>query len=357
LARRDSPHKGDRHVGLANTLVHEMPGVLRALERGDTSEWRVTLIARETAHLSKEHRAEIDAAIADQLHGWGDRRTQQETRAWAHRLDPHGAADRARKAAADRRVSIRPAPDCMTYLTALLPVKEGVAVYGELHRQAMTAACDPDEHRSKGQVMADTLVQRVLTPNQGEPAVPGVELHLVMTDRTLADADPEPGHLVGYGPVPAPVARDLARADQQTQVWVRRVYTHPTTGDLAATDARRRDFPHVARMFLTCRDQICRTPFCGAPIRHADHTLAVAKGGVTDLRNGNGRCARCNLTKDTLGWASTVQDDGTIVTTTPTGHQHTSRAPQPPKSAAWEPMTPLERRLAARLDIIWPGAG
>src|SRR6476620_10155980 len=203
LARRDSPHKGSRHVGLAATLVHEMPGVLHALERGETSEWRATVIARETAHLDKEQRAQIDTAIADHLGQWGDARTERETRAWVHRLDPDGAAARAGKAATDRRVSIRPAPDCMTYLTALLPVKEGVAVYGELHRRAMSAACDPDEHRSRGQVMADTLVDRVLTPNPGEPQEPGVELHLVMTDRTLADADGEPAHLVGYGPIPA----------------------------------------------------------------------------------------------------------------------------------------------------------
>ena len=79
-----------------------------------------------------------------------------------------------------------------------------------------------------------------------------------MTDRTLADADDEPAHLVGVGPVPAPVARDLVRADEQTKVWVRRVYADPATGELAATDARRRDFPHVARVFLTARDQVCR---------------------------------------------------------------------------------------------------
>ena len=101
------------------------------------------IIARETAHLSPEHRAQIDAAIADQLHAWGDARTEREARAWAQRLDPYGAADRARKAEGDRRVSIRPAPDCMTYLTALLPVKEGCAVFGELHRKAMAAAVDP----------------------------------------------------------------------------------------------------------------------------------------------------------------------------------------------------------------------
>ena len=281
----------------------------------------------------------------------------RETRAWAQRLDPYGAADRARKAAADRRVSIRPAPDCMVYLSALLPVKDGVAVHGELHRQAMSAACDPDEHRSRGQVMADTLVSRVLTPNPGEPAQPAIELHLVMTDRTLADKDTEPAQLVGFGPIPAPVARDLVTADDKTQVWVRRMYTDPQTGDLITTDARRREFPQVARMFLTARDQICRTPFCGAPIRHADHARAMAKGGETTIANGDGRCESCNLTKDLAGWSTEIRADGMIVTTTPTGHRHTSRAPQPPTSAPWQPMSPFERRLARQLDIVWPGAG
>ena len=160
--------------GLAATLVHEMPGVLRgSAARGDQ---RVAGHHRRPGNRTPEpeHRAQIDAGIAEQLAGWGDARTERETRAWAQRLDPYGAADRARKAATDRRVSIRPAPDCMTYLTALLPVKDGVAVYGELHRQAMSAACDPDEHRSRGQVMADTLVSRVLTPNPGEPQEPGL---------------------------------------------------------------------------------------------------------------------------------------------------------------------------------------
>ncbi|HEY5879079.1 MAG TPA: HNH endonuclease, partial [Nakamurella sp.] len=213
-------------------------------------------------------------------------------------------------------------------------------------RAVMAGAVDPDEHRAKGQIMADELVARILTPAAGEPAVPGVEVHLVMTDRTLADADDEPAQVVGYGPIPAPVARDLVRADKKTKVWVRRLYTDATTGELAGADARRRDFPEVGRAFLTARDQICRTPYCGAPIRHADHALAVAKGGVTDLRNGNGRCARCNLTKDLAGWATIVRD-GTIVTTTPTGQRYSSRAPRPPRSGHWMPII--------ELDMQWPG--
>jgi hypothetical protein len=348
LARRDSPTKGNRHVGLARALVRELPGVLRVLERGQTSEWRVTVIARETAHLSVEQRAEVDAAIAGELAGWGDARTEREARAWAQRLDPQGAAERAAKAAADRRVTVRSAPDCMTYVSALLPVKDGVAVFGQLHRAALAGAVDVDEHRSRGQIMADELVRRVLTPAEGAAEVPGVEVHLVMTDRALADADDEPAQLVGIGPIPAPVARDLVRADERTKVWVRRLYTDPATGALAATDARRRDFPHVARMFLTARDQVCRTPWCGAPIRHTDHAVAVAKGGETDMRNGNGRCARCNLTKDQRGWATKVRD-GTIVTTTPTGHRYRSRPPRPPTSRPWIP--------AFQVDLQWPGTG
>ena len=348
LARRDSPTKGNRHVGLARALVRELPGVLRVLERGQTSEWRVTVIARETAHLPEQQRAEVDAAIASELAGWGDARTEREARAWAQRLDPQGAAERAAKAAADRRVTVRSAPDCMTYVSALLPVKDGVAVFGQLHRAALAGAVDVDEHRSKGQIMADELVRRVLTPAEGAAEVPGVEVHLVMTDRALADADDEPAQLVGIGPIPAPVARDLVRADERTKVWVRRLYTDPATGALAATDARRRDFPHVARMFLTARDQVCRTPWCGASIRHADHAVAVAKGGQTDVRNGNGRCARCNLTKDQRGWATKVRD-GTIVTTTPTGHRYVSRPPRPPTSRPWIP--------AFQVDLQWPGTG
>ncbi|MGH8895040.1 MAG: HNH endonuclease, partial [Actinomycetes bacterium] len=54
LARSDSPARGSRHLGLAQALVHEMPATLAALRAGQTSEWRATLMVRETACLSVE---------------------------------------------------------------------------------------------------------------------------------------------------------------------------------------------------------------------------------------------------------------------------------------------------------------
>ncbi len=83
LARRDSPHKGSRHLGLAEALVHEMPHTLAALERGVISEWRATLVVRETACLSREDRGRVDAELAARpggLEALGDRETAAEAR-------------------------------------------------------------------------------------------------------------------------------------------------------------------------------------------------------------------------------------------------------------------------------------
>lgn len=209
LARRDSPNKGARHLGLARALVREMPHTLRALAEGRFSEWRASILVRETAVLSREHRAEVDAALADRPGDLGDRGVEREAKKLAYELDPGSAIRRVRRANDDRRVSIRPTPDTMSYLTGLLPVAQGVAVHAALtkHADALRGAGDP---RSRGQIMADTLVQRVTGQAQA-PEVP-VEVHLVMTDGTPLGADDTPARIVGHGPIPASLARSLIRA-------------------------------------------------------------------------------------------------------------------------------------------------
>jgi hypothetical protein len=77
LARRDSPARGSRHLGFAKALVYEMPHTLAALEAGRLSEWRATLIVRESACLDVEDRRALDAELcADpaRLDGMGDAR-------------------------------------------------------------------------------------------------------------------------------------------------------------------------------------------------------------------------------------------------------------------------------------------
>ncbi|MHA7181156.1 HNH endonuclease [Arthrobacter sp. MDB2-24] len=367
LARRESPSRGNRLLGLARALVTEMPHTLAALDAGRLNEWRATLLVRETACLSAADRCAVDEELSPDtgtFDGAGDRALIAAARTAVYRRDPRSATQRASQAAADRYVSLRPAPDTMTYLTALLPVAQGVGLYAALTRHADSLRSAGDT-RSRGQLMADTLVERTTGTVEG---ICGVELQLVMTDRTLLGGGNEPAHLSGYGIVPGAWARTtLSPAGRATsaspstgsrtgiaggaaggavgdagdgvvgraghgqglKVWVRRLYTAPGTGDLLAVDSRARLFTDGQRRFIEARDRSCRTPYCDAPIRQVDHILPWRDAGPTSLWNGAGLCEACNHTKEIDGWKATTRSGPThtIDLRTPTGHTYSSAAP------------------------------
>ena len=331
LARRDSPNRGGRHLGFARALVHEMPYTLAALESGALSEWRATLIVRESACLDVEDRRLLDAELcADQagLEGLGDARIAAAAKTIAYRLDSQAVVDRAAHAENERTVSIRPAPDTMTYVTALLPMTQGVSVYAALKRAADTCG----DGRGRGQVMADTLVERVT----GRPAdVPmPIAVNLVITDETLLAGDNSPANVSGYGPIPAAVACRLASGavtDERSKATLRRLYKQPASGALVAIESKSRLFPKGLARFISTRDDTCRTPYCDAPIRHTDHADPHNRGGPTNDANGLGACEACTYAKEAPGWRvrSWRDDAGRHIAefTTPTGARHRSKAP------------------------------
>lgn len=334
LARHDCANKGGRHLGFAQALVYEMPYTLAALESGALSEWRATLIVRESACLSVAHRRQLDAELCSdisKLDGLGDKRIEDSAKRIAYRLDPQAVVDRAARARADRTVTCRPAPDTMTYVTALLPVDQGVAVYAALKRAADTAF----DGRSRGQVMADTFVERV-TGRPAEVPIP-VALSVAMSDEALFGGDTEAAVIGGYGPVPAAVARRLvsaAASDERSRATLRRLYRRPRSGALVAMESRARRFPKGLAAFIDMRDQTCRTPYCGAPIRHHDHARPKRSGGPTSAANGLGECEACNYAKEAPGWRVTgeISENGvhTARFITPTGAQYRSTAPPLP---------------------------
>jgi hypothetical protein len=351
LARRDSPARGNRHLGFAKALVHEMPHTLAALEAGVLTEWRATLIVRESACLDVEDRRALDTELCSDstcLEGMGDTRVAAAAKAIAYRLDPHAVVDRSAKAETERSVSIRPAPDTMTYLTALLPVAQGVSVYAALRREADTSSGG----RSRGQVMADTLVERV-TGRSATVATP-IAVNLVVSDETLLGGGDAPGEISGYGPIPAGVARQLvsgAVGDQRSRATLRRLYARPVSGALVAMESRARLFPRGLATFVRLRDQRCRTPYCGAPIRHLDHARRWAAGGPTSAGNGLGLCERCNYVKEGSGWVAETGIDQrrrrhTAVFTTPTGKSYRSRAPGLPRPWARMDISEVEAAIA-----------
>lgn len=355
LARRESPHLGRRHLGLATVLSTEMPHTLAALRAGHITEWRATILARETACLDLLHRREIDAALAgdaEKLSGVGDRETEQAAKKMACALDPASVAERRRRAESERSVTVRPAPDTMTWLTASLPVREGVAVFAALKQEAARLVAGGDE-RSRGQIMADTLVSRVLGGASSDRVVPPIAVNVVIGVDALLGASDESAHIPGYGPIPADLVREWIRDGMAAgvEVSLRRLFAEPRTGALVAMESSRRAFDGALADLIELRDQQCRTPWCDAPVRHRDHVVKAAQGGPTSAANGQGLCEACNYAKEAVGWQAWPRPGPrhTVEVVTPTGHAYTSMAPpltgSRPRPAAVE-LSPAERHLA-----------
>lgn len=398
LARKVSPARGARLLAMSKRLVGEMPYTFQALAAGQLNEERAIFVAEGVEVLSPVARSAVDEDLAgrpQRLEGLGDRGVQNAVRAAVDAIDDGAAFARVRKAEEGRRVTIRRLPDSMAQLTAILPVAQAAAVGGAL-RAAGAAARAAGDARTAGQVAADTLVERA-TGQARADAVP-LRVGLVMTSSSLFEGGREPAVLQGYGTIAAGQARAMVAASSArgnslpavgapasaavapavavaaapagsvstagaaaaagvpprslpaigpgaaslAGVWLRRLYLDPTTGELAAMDSKSRRFPRSLAQYIEIRDQVCRTPYCEAPIRHIDHVVPVAWGGETSVENGQGLCEACNHAKESAGWGRNVVGsegpDGTrgdIVTVTPTGHEYFSPPPTLPGSPQW----------------------
>ncbi len=354
FACRISPWAGTRRIAEGRVLVEDLPRTLSALRRGEISQWRATIVARASAALDAAARRRVDAELAAELPKLGDRKLKAAASAAAYQADPEGFVARRAKAEADRRVTVRPAPDTMAYLTALLPVEQAVAVYAALDRYAKTLIAAGDA-RARDQIMADTAYERLT----GQVVADGVavEIGLILDAETLFAGGTAPATIRGYGAIPASLARTLATGGarrtgaqrRRSRAWLRRLFCR-RDGQLVAMDSRRRGFDDGIRELIAIRDHdTCRTPFCDAPLRHADHAVPRHDGGPTRVGNGQGLCEACNYRKEHPGWRTTVIDDGSkpwqphrVRTVLPTGHAYDSTAP---------PITPETSRVERHLRI------
>ena len=324
LARRESPARGARFLGLARSLDRDLPRTFAALTAGAVSEEKAHVLHRETSWLRGEKRRQVDELMSDRFEQTGVRRLGAEARAHAQRLDQDAAVEHLERTVKERRVSVRPTPGGMAYLTALLPMPQAVAVYATLQKSAAALVGTGEAGgRTVAQRAADLLVEHVTGQTTAE-AVP-VEVHLVMTDAALVGEGEEPAWIPGHGSVPAGTARRMLR-DSEAGVFLRRLFTTPDSGRLVGMDSRRREFTGLLRRMVMLRDGVCRSPFCDAPIRHVDHAQPHRDGGVTDFTNASGLCAACNYAKENPGWTHDATPD-VLAVRTPTGHEYTVDTP------------------------------
>lgn len=312
VALRRSPAGAARLLATSRRLVRDLPRMLGHLSRGEVTPEVAHAVARAAGPVDAGRRGQIDAALSGalpHLEGASIRQWQGEVDLLAHELDPHGAARRHERARRERGVTLRRTAHGMATISVTASGIDAALVRKRLSLEAerLTVLGDRRGHQ---QIMADALVDTVIgRSDQLDPVT--LDIGIIVTERgLLAPAGGDAATVEGYGVVPLGSVRSCLRraleppergADDPLgldgpalRAVYRRLWTHPTTGELVAVESTARTFPAALRRAALWRDGTCRAPFCEADIRQIDHVRPHARGGPTSWDNANGLCAACN---------------------------------------------------------------
>lgn len=312
MITRRSPAAAGRSVGSCRRLVESMPQMFHALLSGKVAADVVHSTANSLAPLAPEQREEVDRHLGDRLptlDAAGRKRWKREIAGLIEAVDPGGERKRHQHARTRRHVTVRPGEHGMATVSARLPALDAAKIGKRLSLEAEQLRAHGDR-RGHQAIQADSFTATLLGHEGGMDAT-DLDIGVIITDRALfTPSRGDIAQIEGYGPVPSESIREELRSvlsnrknDMDTalgddgpaaRATLRRLYTHPTTGELVAVESIARAFPRALARFVLWRDMTCRGPFCDAPIRQTDHIRPYAAGGHTCLDNGEGLCGFCN---------------------------------------------------------------
>jgi hypothetical protein len=199
------------------TLVHRLPRTLAALEAGVLHVGHLWPLLEKVAPIAE---AKVRRQVEGDLLAWVARRsvtTPAQLGAEARRLvlarDARGAAQRLTAALRRRGTMwLRPGEsDGMAVLSVLLTLPEARVLLDALGRYADAVGDESGEPvRTRGQKMADCLLDLVLRP--GETELPPVQAQVTVVAPVTSMAGGDQSGEVDGEPVPADVVGALARA-------------------------------------------------------------------------------------------------------------------------------------------------
>lgn len=307
-----------------------------ALAAGRIDARKADALVRETDHLSTRTALAVLADVVPRA----EERTVPQLRADVRRAelahDDEAPRRRLVAARAERCVRLQPAPDAMAWIRALLPAEDAMTVMAAV--DALADASAPDDPRPVDARRADAFTDTFRAVLDGGASPDGTplpsrhgrrpHLEVIVAASTLAGLDEEPAELVGYGPIPAAVAREVARDAE----W-RAVALDPATGEVAARSARTyratdayRPGAGLAALVVardvTCTFKGCRTPAMRCDLDHiTPFDPASPPGEQTEYDNLHALCRHHHRMK-TMGLADPSRSAATGETrwALPTGH-------------------------------------
>ncbi len=300
------------------------PEVLAALRSGDIDLRRARVIMSNIAELDLE----VGQAVLKKVLPEAPDKTTGQLGARIRRLTiaaaPKQAAVTYQAALKDRKIVVYANPDgTASLLASNLPPDRINAIRAKLEELAR-AAKTPDDIRTADQLRADTfldLLEGQVTGGRGRAFV-NIDVDLT----TLLGADDNPGHIPGWGPVTAEMARKIV-SDQPDCDWE---FTALDQGKPVATGTLARRPNTGMKRRIRSRYRTCVHPGCRRPARQSDldHTRDWAKGGKTSLDNLAPLCEHHHQLKD-QGWSYRILDAGTFRFTSPLGHTYITSGQSP----------------------------
>ncbi len=316
LACRVSPTESRKRIRTARDLHDGLDRLRGLFGAGRISANKVATVVAAASHRDGTGRAEVDRLLAaHDLDKLGVGRLRDETRRLTAQVAPEKFRARCAAARSGRRVTLRPSADGMTDLIAHVPAEQGAACYAALQMAFNEVSVNPGPlTRGRGQVMADTLVERVT--GQAVATDVNIQVQVVVPVEALVDAGgPLPAEIPGHGPVPV----ELVATTSGRKAW-RKLVTRK--GVVIGGDSTQRKFTGFLADLIRARDRYrCSELYCDAPIREVDHIRRWTDGGRTEFPNGRGLCVLHNQLREQFRWRVERTRDG-MVTTTPTGRTY-----------------------------------
>ena len=284
--------------------------------------------------------AELDAATSEWVLFCTRAAFRARLKRLLERLDTRRSEVRHAAAMRDRRVTIEHVDDGMSWVSALVPTVDAVALGRRLDATAKATSKDVRELRTRDQIRAD-LFASWLT---GEGTATAVKTKVFVTvpvsllagtgttagsrgdlAARLAGLPREDAELVGHGPIdPLTAAQIFSDAKA-----FHRVITDPVRGVVLDMDRRTYRPTKAQRDWLVLRFGRCARDGCTRLALDADidHDKPWARGGKTDEVNLRPLCPPDHQHRHITKFRFITRSDGSVRVETPTGYA--SSAPPP----------------------------
>lgn len=385
LALDRSCRSAMRRMTVAHALAERFPATIDRWESGRIDRARAELVERHGSPIEDAaRRATYEAEALWHAEQLTPGRLEPVLRRLSEQARELSLDERAREAVRLRRVSVESLGDGMASLTLVLREWQAHAIYDRVTTMALDSLAAEEQarvgadaeqadaeqtdteqtdtpRRTLDEARADTLAELMLQadpaeivgrPDRGSARVDG-RISVTVPILSILGQSTAPAELLGVGPVPLEIAKELA-AEQPT---LERILTDPITEVPLAVDRYR---PSAAmRRVLAVRDETCRFPGC---VRRAercdlDHTHDAAQGGETSVGNLAHLCRWHHVLKHQTPWRARQLDGGVLEWTSPSGRVKVDRpsrsgpefVPRPAERGPG-PESSAESRLPPRLE-------